>query len=52
MVPGYYMYRKAFLANRMGYASAVGVVLFAVIMLLTFLFYRYLNSDATNDKLS
>ena len=50
VVPGYYMYRKAFLANRMGYASAVGVTLFIVIMVLTFLFYRYLNNDVTGDK--
>ena len=34
-VPGYYMYVKAFGANRMGYASAVGRVLFVVIFIFT-----------------
>jgi len=46
-VPSYYMYRKAFAAGRMGYASCVGVVMFVVIMTLTMIFYRYLNNDAT-----
>ncbi len=34
-VPGYYMYVKAFTAGRMGYACAVGFVMFIVIFLLT-----------------
>jgi len=39
-VPGYYMYVKAFTAGRMGYASAVGFVMFIVIFLLTLLIMR------------
>lgn len=45
-VPGYYMYVKAFTAGRMGYASAVGFVMFIVIFLLTILIMRpKKNSD-------
>lgn len=39
-VPGYYMYVKAFTAGRMGYASAVGFVMFLVIFVLTLLIMR------------
>jgi ABC-type sugar transport system permease subunit len=39
-VPGYYMYVKAFTAGRMGYASAVGFVMFIVIFVLTILVMR------------
>ena len=44
-VPGYYMYIKAFTANRMGYASAVGFVMFIVIFLLTIFIMRYKKKD-------
>ena len=45
-VPGYYMYVKAFTAGRMGYASAVGFVMFIVIFVLTLLIMRpKKNSD-------
>ena len=44
-VPGYYMYIKAFGASRMGYASAVGVVMFVVIFGLTILIMRYKKSE-------
>ena len=37
MVPGYYMYKKAFVSGEMGYACAVGTFLFAIIMVLTLL---------------
>ncbi len=37
MVPGMYMYRFAFAFNRMGYACAIGVVLFVVIFVITVL---------------
>ena len=40
MVPGYYMYQAAFQSGRMGYASAIGTFLFAVIMLFTLLAFR------------
>ena len=39
-VPGYYMYVKAFTAGRMGYASAVGFVMFIVIFILTILIMK------------
>lgn len=39
-VPGYYMYVKAFTAGRMGYASAVGFVMFIVIFILTLLIMK------------
>lgn len=44
-VPGYYMYVKAFTAGRMGYASAVGFVMFIVIFVLTLLIMRPKKSD-------
>ena len=44
-VPGYYMYVKAFTAGRMGYASAVGFVMFIVIFLLTLLIMRPRKND-------
>ncbi len=39
-VPGYYMYVKAFTAGRMGYASAVGFVMFIVIFILTIIIMK------------
>lgn len=41
MVPGYYMFTKAFKAGRMGYASAIGMILFIIIMTLTLLLNRF-----------
>lgn len=46
-VPGYYMFTKAFTSNRMGYASAVGFVMFLSIFALTFLILR---SSMKKDK--
>jgi len=40
-VPGYYMYVKAFGADMMGYASAVGVLIFISIFALTVLAFKY-----------
>ncbi len=40
MVPGYYMYQAAFQSGRMGYASAIGTILFVIIMLLTLVTFR------------
>lgn len=49
-VPGYYMYLKAFGASRMGYASAVGLVMFVAIFVLTLLSLKYLKtSDDSKD---
>lgn len=44
-VPGYYMYVKAFTAGRMGYASAVGFVMFIVIFVLTVFVMRFRRKD-------
>ncbi len=40
MVPGYYMYQAAFQQGRMGYASAIGTFLFAVIMIFTVISFK------------
>ena len=46
MLPGLYMYFNAFDFNRMGYACAVGVVLFALLIVMTALYARMLQSEA------
>lgn len=45
MVPGLWMYFNAFSFQRMGYACAIGVVLFILIMALTILNLRYFRSS-------
>ncbi|MFH1738686.1 MAG: sugar ABC transporter permease [bacterium] len=45
MLPGLYMYFNAFDFNRMGYACAIGVVLFAILIALTLLYTRTLRSE-------
>jgi raffinose/stachyose/melibiose transport system permease protein len=37
MVPGLYMYQQAFSYGRLGYASAIGVVVFIAVFVLTLL---------------
>lgn len=44
-VPAYYMYKMAFTHNRFGYAAAIGVVLFAVIGIITAATYKLLNRE-------
>lgn len=44
MLPGLWMYYNAFSFQRMGYACAIGVVLFLIILALTVLNMRYLKS--------
>lgn len=44
MVPGLWMYFNAFSFQRMGYACAIGVCLFALIFGLTMLTFRYFRS--------
>lgn len=44
MLPGLWMYLNAFSFQRMGYACAIGVVLFAIILGLTILNMKYLRS--------
>ncbi|AIE84925.1 carbohydrate ABC transporter permease [Fimbriimonas ginsengisoli] len=44
MLPGLWMYYNAFSFQRMGYACAIGVVLFALIFVLTLLNMKYVRS--------
>lgn len=45
MTPGLWMYNRAFVAGEFGYACAIGVLLFLVILTLTFLNNRYVRVD-------
>lgn len=45
MVPGLYMYQQAFLSGRFGYACALGLVMFVLILLLTVIYQRYVKVD-------
>ena len=45
MVPGLWMYQNAFIFQRMGYACAIGVILFLLILALTILNLRYFKTS-------
>jgi raffinose/stachyose/melibiose transport system permease protein len=45
MVPGLWMYQNAFMFQRMGYACAIGVILFLLILGLTILNMRYFKTS-------
>ncbi|MCC6444488.1 MAG: extracellular solute-binding protein [Armatimonadetes bacterium] len=45
MVPGLHLYQNAVSFDRMGYACAIGVVLFIVILVLTYINMTYLKSS-------
>ena len=45
MVPGLWMYQNAFLFQRMGYACAIGVILFLLILSLTIINLRYFRTS-------
>ena len=45
MVPGYYMFTQAFKADRMGYASAMGTVLFFLILIITIMTMKFVKSS-------
>ena len=45
MMPGLYLYNNAFQYQKMGYASAIGVLMFVVILALTVLITRLLRSS-------
>ena len=45
MVPGYYMFTQAFKADRMGYASAMGTVLFFLIFIITLLTMKFVKTS-------
>ena len=44
-VPGLVLYHSAFFYNKMGYASAIGVLLFAIILVITVINMRFIRSD-------
>lgn len=43
-VPGLYLYDSGFGRGRMGFASAIGVIIFMVVLVLTYLNQRYMKS--------
>jgi len=45
MVPGLYMFSAAFTEGRFGYACALGMVLFAIILLLTIVYQKYVKVE-------
>jgi raffinose/stachyose/melibiose transport system permease protein len=45
MVPGLYLYRNAMHYNKMGYACALGTVIFIITLVLTYINTRYLKSS-------
>lgn len=45
VVPGLYMYNKAFTDGKFGYACALGMVMFFMILLLTIIYQRYVKVD-------
>jgi len=50
MVPGVYLFQKAFGAHRLGYASAVGLLLFLFILMLTLINQFLLKSSDTETQ--
>ncbi|MEM6822597.1 MAG: ABC transporter permease subunit, partial [Verrucomicrobiota bacterium] len=45
LVPGLYMYKKAFLDGRFGYACALGFIMFLIILGLTIVYNKYVKVD-------
>lgn len=45
MVPAYWMYKRAFVFNDFSYASAIGLVIFMAILILTIINNRFINTD-------
>jgi len=45
MLPGLYMFFNGFTYNRMGYACAIGVVLFSIMLVFTILNNKYVRSE-------
>ena len=44
-VPGMWMFWNAFYIGKMGYASAIGVVMFVITLVLTFVNLRYISTQ-------
>lgn len=49
MVPGLHLYLNAISYDRMGYACAIGVALFAIILLLTYLNLKYVKTETEHE---
>lgn len=45
MVPGLYMYSAAFLDQRFGYACALGMILFVILLAITVLYQKYVKVE-------
>ncbi len=45
MVPGLYMYYNAFIQRKAGYACAIGILLFFVILILTVINNKYVRVE-------
>lgn len=45
MVPGLYAYRKAFIENEYGYACALGMVMFVMILIITIIYQKVVKVD-------
>lgn len=45
MVPGLYMFSSAFTEGRFGYACALGMILFVIILTLTIIYQRYVKVE-------
>jgi ABC-type sugar transport system permease subunit len=45
MVPGLWMYNRAFIAGEFGYACAIGIILFVFILVLTLINNKYVRVD-------
>ena len=45
MVPGLWMYNRAFIAGEFGYACAIGMILFVFILSLTYIQNKYVRVD-------
>ena len=49
MVPAVYLYQEAFSFQKFGYACAIGVVIFVLVMIITVFNMKFMNSDYTMD---
>ncbi len=45
MVPGLYTYRAAFIDGRFGYACALGIVMFVIILFITIVYQKYVRVE-------
>jgi ABC-type sugar transport system permease subunit len=45
MVPGLHMYKSAFIDQRFGYACALGMILFVILLAITIIYQKYVRVD-------